>query len=193
MSTPLTVVARLDSPVVEAGRRPLMLDSMLAWARALDGDIPPLTPEYAPDVPLPLATWDEDGQWGWRCSQGAYASQGWTTAQTRRKPATDAMARYARDRKHHLGLGPHKARDTAYEATWIHQITWSLDVTDRAELDRLLARITGIGKLAAHGYGHVTSWDITPGTPGAWRDRPMPSTHPGQRTRPPYWHPTGRF
>lgn len=184
--TALTITARLGSPVVELDRRPLMLDGPLAWAAAqLDGWQPLL--DHVPDTRLPLATWEEDGTYGWCVSQALYDPVAYTSVEVRRKPELTAYARYTRDGRFHSALGPHKARDTTLPATWVRTLTWHAEVTDVPRLRELLDVIHGVGKLAAHGYGRVLSWQVDPGPADGWRDRPMPSTHgPGRAYRPPY-------
>lgn len=190
MITPVVVKAKVDSPIVEATRAPIMLDSLLAYSRALAGDLPPLRRDTEPRVPLPLDTWENDDTWGWKASQATYTVAGYTGVQVRRKPAVDAMARYGNFRKHHLGLGPHKARDTLLEAAWVHELAWCAVTTSVDELTVLLTRINGIGKHATIGYGHVSEWEIHPSdNADGWQDR---GHSPGRRTRPPYWHPVGR-
>ncbi|MFB9776148.1 hypothetical protein [Brevibacterium otitidis] len=190
MTHPVTVTARLDSPVIEAGRWPIMLDSILAYARALTGDLPLLRLDTDPEIPLPLERWEDTTGWGWKVSQAHYRIAGYTTVEIRRKPAVEAMARYGDFKNHHLGLGPHKARDIRREAAWIHEMRWHAIATDVDQLVCLLTRVHGIGKHVSIGFGHVTDWQVSPSTdPAAWQDRGF---KPGQRTRPPYWHPVGR-
>lgn len=190
MSVPLRVAATITSPVVEATRHPIMLDSLLTFARAMDGDLDPLRLDTEPDIPLPLDRWEDGDQWGWKASQARYEVAGYTSAQVRRKPNTEAMAIYGTFAKHHLALGPHKARDTLAEAAWIHRMEWDVIATSPDALMELLLRIGGVGKHVAIGYGHVSRWEVTPSSNDeGWRDRGWKS---GNRHRPPYWHPLGR-
>lgn len=195
MSTPKTITAHLSSAIIDMDR--IMLDGLLSWAyvelaKADGRHVPRITPQFAADFPLPLDRWEEHGTWGWCCSEGSEDVVSWTTVEIRRKPATDAMARYATDRKHHAGLGPMKARDTSLPGRLVRTITWEALVTDEAELERLLAAITCISARWRNGFGRVEKWTIEPSTNmDAWRRRPMPS--PGgvlTPIRPPYWHPT---
>jgi hypothetical protein len=196
MSTPLLVTARLDTPSVGLDRHPLMLDGPLSWAyamHALAHNLPleRVTKLYAPDLPLPLDRWEQDGTWGWCTSRARFTVEAYTAIQIRRKPATQAMARYSPDRKHHAGLGPMKARDTTLQAAWIRRIEWDVLATDPTELAALLQHITHMGERHRNGLGHVTKWTIAPShQPDAWRDRPMPGD--GQPMRAPYWHPSRR-
>ncbi|WP_207781875.1 hypothetical protein [Phytoactinopolyspora limicola] len=193
---PVVVTARLTEPIVDAERHPIMLDGPLAWAAAQLGMAPgPLTPEHAPDMPLPLARWEDgDGVWGWCVSAAIYTPTRHTAVQLRRKPATAAMARYAPDRRHHLALGPHKARDTTLPAVWARYLVWHALTTDINQLADLLKPVTHIGKAHAAGYGRVTTWTVMPAdAPDAWMARPLPD-RAGilQGVRAPYWHPTRR-
>lgn len=187
--TSLAITARLGSPVIELDRRPLMLDGPLAWATAqLDGWTALLS--EIPDLELPLERWDEGDTWGWCVSRAEYEAVVYTSVDVRRKPDLTAFARYTTDRKFHAALGPHKARDVTFAATWVRTLTWQAEVIDQGRLQALLDVITGIGKLAAHGYGRVLTWELTPGREMGWRERPMPSTHgTGRSYRAPYHRP----
>lgn len=188
---PLTVTAHLSSPVLGLDRQPMMLDAPLSWAYAARahgrGDrIPPITDTFAVDFPLPLDRSDVGPDWVWCTSAGVLDVVAWTAVQVRRKPATDAMARYAKDRKHHVGLGPYKARDTTLGAILARSIVWHVNATDRAELEALLVLVTDLGARHRNSFGHVDRWTIEDGhDPDAWRARPMPPEHPA---RAPYWH-----
>lgn len=190
---PLTVTARLSTPIVGVDRHPVMLDAPLAWAYAERAKgrgeaLPPLTASYAADFPLPLERHDAGDTWVWCTSQGRMAIRAWTGVQVRRKPATDAMSRYAPDRKHHAGLGPYKARDTTLSAVLADEIVWEALVTDKDELCDLLGHVVNLGGRHRNDFGHVSEWHIAASaTPDGWRDRPMPPDHPA---RAPYWHPS---
>lgn len=193
--TALTITAHLSTPIVGMDR--LMLDGPLSWAYAelqlqAGRHVPAITPSFAADFPLPLERWEEGGTWGWCCSQGVEDIIQWTTVQIRRKPATDAMTRYTRDRRHHAGLGPLKARDQSIQGRLVRTVTWEALVTDRAELERLLAVVTCVSARWRNGFGRVEKWVVeTSRNPQGWRNRPMP--HPGgipTPVRPPYWHQT---
>lgn len=195
MSQPLVVTAHLSTPVIGVDRAPLMLDAPLAWAYADRahgrGDrIPPITDTLAVDFPLPLARHDVGDTWVWCTSAGVVEIAAWTGVQIRRKPATDAMARFATDRKHHAGLGPYKARDTTLSAVLARTITWECLATDRDDLLDLLGHVVNLGGRHRNDFGHVESWTIAASTrPDGWMDRPMPPEYPA---RAPYWHPTRR-
>lgn len=199
MSTPLVVTATLDTPAVGLIERPVMLDGPLTWAAAQDAHarglpLPPLTHEHAPDMDLPLDWWEQAGTWGWCTSQATLDVTSYTATELRRKPATGPMARYTRDRHHHTGLGPYKARDTLVAAAWVRTATWHVLATDPARLEHLLSLVTHLGRHANIGHGHVASWTIAPDPdPDAWRDRPMPTPGVVGAWRAPYWHPTRRM
>lgn len=195
-TTPLTVTALVDGPTSGLTQRPVILDGPLAWAAAMTTpDIPPITHEHAPDMDLPLARWDECGTWGWCASQATLDIRHHGATELRRKPHTAAMSRYTGERKHHLGLGPHKARDTVLPVEWVHIATWHVLATDQARLEALLTHITHLGSHRAIGLGEVQSWTLAPDpNPQAWRDRPMPTPGaPAQAYRAPYWHPSRRY
>ncbi|MBP7881150.1 MAG: hypothetical protein KAZ70_01805 [Actinomyces sp.] len=181
--TSLYVVAHLAEKTSGIVGRPFMLDGPLAWAEATLGDYPPLTRNHAPEIPLPLEKWEEDREWGWKCSQADYEVAASSVLEIRRKPSDAEFARFTKERKHHHGLGPHKARDLVIPTAHIPKIAWNLECTDQAWLDRLLRAITHLGSHRAIGLGKVSAWTITPGKKDAWRNRPFAAP-----CRPPYWH-----
>lgn len=200
---PLTVVALLDSPVIGLDQ-PTMLDGPLAWAYAQWAHttvpptmLPPLTAGFAADLPLPLARHDVAGTWVWCTSRAKLVTAGHTSVEVRRKPNIAAMARFGRERKFHLGLGPHKARDTTIAASWVTEASWEVVCTDRPFLEVLLGMVTHLGARHRNGHGHVREWRVGPSDlPEGWRDRPMPTSDPGgipYGVRAPYWHPTRHY
>lgn len=190
MST-YTITARLTTAVIEPDRHPIMIDGLLAYAKALDGTHPPITPEHAPTIALPLDKHEADtGAWCWKASAAHYNVERYTTAQIRRKPDTEAMAKYGKFGKHHIGLGPHKAKNITLEAGFIREMSWVIETNEIDEVVELLKRITGIGRGHSSGYGKIESWVVTPGgDPNGWKQRKF---MPGNRLTPPYWHPTER-
>lgn len=196
MSTPLRITATLDTPTAGIEGTPFMLDGPLAWAYAQlapADTLTPMTSTHVDDMPLPLDKWEQLDTWGWAVSRAHYDIQARSHVDIRRKPADPQFARYTTEKRHHHGLGPHKARDTTIQTAIIPTITWDALATDVDELERLLEAITHMGAHRAIGLGHVTAWHITEGQPDAWTDRPMPQ--PGQTAahRPPYWHHTRRI
>lgn len=193
-ANPITVTASLIEPIVDADRAPILLDSILAWAESQRRGLGQLSASQEPvDLMLPLARWQVGDMWGWCASRATYTVTRHTAGQIRRKPATGAMARYTTVGKHHLALGPHKARDTTVEASWVDRLTWRCLATDRPALETLLMSVTHIGRSRNIGYGRVDRWVVEPSTDtDGWADRPLPGDGPARRIRPPYWHPAGR-
>jgi len=196
LGTPLVVTAHLDTPAVGVVEAPVMLDAPLSWAAAVlaqrDGSaLPSMTRDMVMDMDLPLVRWEEHGTWGWCTSQAAVHVRSWTAVELRRKPATGPMARFTQDRRHHTGLGPHKARDTTVAAVLVDTMTWHVLATDRTRLESLLSVVTHVGKHANIGHGHVTRWVVQDDpNPDGWRDRPMPTPGATGAFRAPYWHPS---
>lgn len=189
MTVALTVVANLSTPSIGLDRHAAVLDGPLSWAYAMRAhankkSIPPLTPTSAPDFPLPLAIEARGDDWVWCVSRAHLDIIAWTGVQIRRKPAIEAMARYGREAKHHVALGPYKARDASLNAVYARSVTWHLLSTDEADLADLLGYITHLGARHRNGFGHVSTWQITPcPNPELWRDRPTYG-------RAPYHHPS---
>lgn len=190
MTQPVRITAHLDSLSVGLTETPMMLDGPLSWVWWQLQGSGRIAPGQAPgDAALPLARWVEAGTWGWCVSRAHPQVEAHTAIELRRKPATDAMARYTTDKRFHPGLGPHKARDVTVAAAWVPRVWWDADTTDVDALHALLVDVTHLGAHAAVGYGRVSGWSIEAGVRDGWRDRPMP-TEGGQlqRVRPPYWH-----
>lgn len=195
---PVVVVARLSTPAAGVDTHPLHLDGPASWGAYLayiaehgHGNLPPISGESAVDFSLPLAAWQRDSAWGWCCSRAHYEPQGYTTAAMRRKPAAEAMARYAPDARHHLSAGPMKARDTPLPATLVHTVTWYA-LADPGPLRSLLERVWSLGRLGRHGHGRIARWEVAEHDDrDAWADRVMPDpAGPVQGIRAPYYHPT---
>lgn len=214
---PLTITVTLDEPLVGDLSQPITGDGALAWCAYLEHvedrgrtSLPPMRPGVsALDWDLGLATWtrpvsgpvtDPDSlaagghAWGWACSHHTPVPGALTAVAVRRKPAEQPMGRYTRERRHHLGAGPHKARDTIHPAAWVGDIVWHA----LGDLDRvagLLARLTHIGRLGRHGYGRVARIHVERGGDrDGWRARTLPT--PGGRPdgiRAPYHHDTRRM
>lgn len=183
--TSLKVTAHLIERTSGIVGREFLLDGPLAWAEATrpDSAYPTITREHAPEILLPLEKWEQNGLWGWKNSRAHYQVQAHTMLEIRKKPADAELVRFTKEKKNHHALGPHKARDIAIPIAIIPSISWEIECADEDWLRLLLDRITHLGSHRAIGLGQVTHWEIEPGTPGAWADRPM--TLP---TRPPYWH-----
>lgn len=197
--TALRVTAVLDSTAVIPGGI-FGLDAPLSWGwiqrrKERREPAPPLTATFAPDLPLPLARHDLADTWIWRTSRAHWEIAQQITINVRRKPATAAMARYGKDRKHHAGLGPYKARDAILPGVAAREVWWDADVTDPDELADLLRHITHLGPRHRNGFGHVAEWRVDPGDADGWADRPMPTkTSPiTEGIRSPYWHPSRAY
>lgn len=193
--TAATVTAWLAEPVLN-WRDDIMLDGPLAWAAwrqavAAGLELPPMTPTHATDFDLPLQTWarpqvapdhhpqllDGDGRiWGW-CTSVAIPSAdiALSGVAIRRRPATDQMTRWSTDRRHHIGLGPMKARNITHPAGFAPALHWDIDTTDPDRVMELLALVTNIGRATRHGHGRVLRWEIGDGPEGGWSHRPMPN------------------
>jgi hypothetical protein len=207
------VTARLAEPVVGLAEQLAPLDGPASWGAYLTSQearvpLPPLTAEWAVDFALPLATWttpctrpdpdprllaaDGSSVWGWACSRALYQVDAHTAVQVRRKPATREMAHYTREKKHHSGLGPFKARDVTLPAVLAREVYWHA-LAQPDQLRALLARVTHLGRHTRHGHGRVLAWDVVADEEAreGWRQRPLPI--PGgrpERIRAPYWHHT---
>lgn len=174
------------------------LDGALAWAcaqRAMERgeELEPISDDHAPDFPLPLEKWEQDGVWGWKVSAPIFDTSHYSATEIRRRPATGAMALFTKAKDHHSGLGPTKAGNTTLSTTYHRKISWHATITNEDELRSLLGIVTNLGARHRNGFGKVAEWEITPGPAGGWKQRPLPDPH-GQpmRTRAPYWHPTER-
>lgn len=188
MSTPLHVVATLDTASCGVEGNPLPLDGILAWAVHAQEHDPTPPRGHVRDFPLPVGEWESCGTWGWKTSRAHPHILARTSLQVRRKPPDWPLARYTKEKKNHHGLDAWKARDLTIPAALIDRIDWDADATDPDQVADLLNTITHIGAHRAYGCGHVTGWTITESDdPDAWKDRPMPKPGQAGRYRPPYW------
>lgn len=209
--SPMLVTAHMADPVVAMATHPAHLDGPLSWAAAESAiaagvRLPPLLPEWAPDLVLPLAQWtapypddtdprlraaDPTRVWGWACSAAIYTPDLHTKVEVRRRPATAEMARYSTARSQHLGLGPHKARQVTHPAEMVRRIDWYA-LGDIDQVADLLTHVTHLGRIVRHGHGRILRWTVERHQDrDAWKSRSWP--HPdGTRgaIRAPYWHHT---
>lgn len=179
----MRITAHLEGSCAGIAGQPFMLDGPLTWAEAVTGDYPPLTRDHAPEIPIPLDTWEHDNIWGYKTSQAHYETISYGTLEIRRKPSDREYSRYTKDRKNHHALGPYKARDLAIETAIIPEIWWDIQTSNLPRVKELLQLVTHLGSHRAIGLGKVTRWEYADGPEDGWRDRPytLPS-------RPPYWH-----
>ncbi len=210
---PLRVVAHLAEPVVALAEHAAPLDGPLSWgayvaATAAGLVLPPLTRDQVVDFRLPLAVWAAPAPvgavvdplllgagglvWGWRCSRAQYEAAEHTSVDVRRKPPTGEMGRFTGERKHHVGLGPFKARAVALPAVTARMVWWHA-LGDADGVRDLLTHVTHLGRHARHGHGRVLRWEVQadPDAAEGWRERPFPRE--GGRLEPvraPYWHPS---
>lgn len=211
---PVVVTAVLAAPVAGLASAPCHLDgpasfgALLAWQDGHGLASLPAIGDAPADFALPLAMWTApapDGAhpsaltaaglaWGWACSRALYDDGGRQVLRVRKKPATDAAARYCAAARWDIGAGPLKARDTPRDTVLTRQVTWHA-LADRDALAALLARVHGIGALTRQGNGTVLSWQVVPGgSRDAWRDRVMPQAGGlPAGIRAPYWHPSRRM
>lgn len=213
---PVRVTARLADPIVGWAEQPAALDGPVSWGAYLAAveagvQLPPIGPEWAVDFALPIATWTRpipagaapdprllaaDGTvWGWACSRAQYAADAHTSVDIRRKPPAREMAQFTQEKKHHLGLGPFKARSVALPAVDVREVHWYA-LARPTELQPLLARVTHLGRHTRHGHGRVLDWDVTEdqGAVEGWAERSFPVA--GGRpdaVRAPYWHASRRL
>lgn len=214
--TPVRVSARMAEPVVSFAQHPGALDGPAQYgaytaATEAGAELPALSARWAVDFVMPVAAWcappsraDVDARllaadgvavWGWACSRAVYDIDVDSVAQVRRRPAVREMARYAPDRKHHAGLGPMKARDTVYPATFSREVTW-FALADPDGLLALLRRVTHLGAGRAAGNGRVLGWRVESDESAGvrWRERPLPDVHGVPAAiRAPCWHPSRRM
>lgn len=179
----MRVTAHLEGSCAGIVGQPFMLDGPLAWAEAVTGNYSPITKGHAPEIPVPLETWEKNGLWGHKTSRAHYDVTAYGSLEIRRKPSDREYSRYTKDRKNHHALGPYKARDLVIETAIIPEIWWDIEPTDAEKLETLLQLITHLGSHRAIGLGKVTHWELADGPENGWEDRPF--TLP---TRPPYWH-----
>ncbi|KMY23301.1 hypothetical protein ACU19_04825 [Actinobaculum suis] len=196
MSKPLRITAILGTPVAGVVTRPFMLDGPLSWVWWAESENfqPALDPNTAPgDADLPLEKWEKHGTWGWCTSEAVYEVTRRTQMEIRRPPADREFARFTKDKKHHHGMGPMKARDTVIPLSVIPKMVWEVLATDPDEVMRLCEQVTHLGGHRARDCGRVESWEFdTPATATGWERRPFPKPGSTGVYRAPYSHPLRR-
>lgn len=180
---------------------PLTLDGILAAAVCrwhVHGE-PPRRDEEPFEIPLPLAKWHIDGQWGWRAS--ALFPEGDT--------AEGLEYWRQRCRQHRIELttgspnltnGPYREWNMPLPLLLSHRMV-AYAVGDIHRVRRELRRsIKYLGKKRAHGRGAITAidvdraaedWSLVYGEKTT-RWLPTPGGRRLVRPRPPYWNIVGR-
>lgn len=194
---PLLVTAQLAEPIV-GWRDDQTLDGPLSWGAYLEyvdehgNDLPPMNRLWAVDFDLPVARWTAplpddattdprlltaDGAvWGW-CTSAPVTDRevAMSGVWVRRKPALEDMSRWSDAKRHHIGLGPLKARNVLHPAGFASEITWSV-LGDEGGVRDLLTRVTHLGRLTRAGNGRVLQWSVRQGgSRDGWTNRPMPA------------------
>jgi CRISPR type IV-associated protein Csf3 len=209
--TPLRVAAHVGEPIAGWDAHRGHLDGPLSWGALVAWEevhgrhsLPPMSPDSAADFALPLATWTRPAPgpvhplaatcagdvWGWACSSAHYDVAAQTKVEIRRKPAAEAMARWTKERKHHISAGPLKARDGLVPAVVTSRVEWWC-LGEPDAIRNLLDRVTHLGRHTRHGNGRVLSWEIAEDNAAReqWRQRvfPDPAGAP-DAIRAPYHH-----
>ncbi len=213
---PLRITAMMAEPIAGWDAHGGHLDGPLSWGAFLAYEathgrhsLPAMGPDSAVDFALPLATWTRPAPdsvhplainaaeevWGWACSAARYETTAMTKIEVRRKPAAEAMARWTKDRKHHIATGPLKARDGVVPAIVTPEIVWwALGAPDM--IRDILARVTHLGRHTRHGHGRVLSWDVTVDEAARerWQRRVWPDpAGASEGIRAPYHHPSRKM
>lgn len=210
---PFTVTIRLCSPIAVADAMPLRLDGLLMGALGCamgsahpDGWVDPAE-VYA--APLPLARVEAGGTW-WYAASALPLSGPEVLHHRNRRPPVDEAERLTRVKSLNVAAGCDKALRVPY---WTRPEMMTLRFTgvgDIAEVARILAHLTSVGKHGNAGHGWIRWHDgieVTEGGPAldAYRSpevRPVPvaslarapaGRHAirSQPVRPPYWSKVG--
>lgn len=217
--TPVRVEAAMVEAVIGLPSDPMHLDGPLAWGAYQDAlhvadpgtlRLPPMG-EWAHDFALPLATWvrpctrpDPDPRllaadgvsvWGWACSRAEYRILRHTAAHVRRRPPVDEMAYWTDAARYHPGLGPRRAANLQHQGAQVDGLRWWA-LADPERLQKLLDRVTNVGRLVRHGWGRVQSWTVVVDESALvrWHDRWMPADGGVPQTvRAPYHHDSRRM
>lgn len=180
---PLWVIIELERPLA-LGTRPMHLDGLLSFARveqaAEDGETDPWALQH--DLPLERYT-SPSGQWCFKASLLAPcpASEPFTVLLTGRIEA----ARVVQDRETVLDTGRTTKINPAggyfkgsifnQSVQWVDRLVASA-VGEKAEIERLMQRITAVGRRRNIGFGAVRSVTVLPSSDEeAWSWRTLPS------------------
>lgn len=207
---PLSITAHLSEPIA-GWREDIGIDGPLSFAAMLEfidehGNVlPPKNQKWALDFEIPIAKWaiplpngisadprllTQDGQvWGWCVSDPQYEEAFPQVVDVRRKPAIEEMSRWSRANRHHIGFGPHKARNVPHNAAFVRSITWYV-LGEQEGIERLLKRVKALGRLSRAGNGRVMKWVVEPcDDQNAWKQRCFPADQGVDLpVRAPAWH-----
>jgi hypothetical protein len=192
---PLVVRAHLAEPVVNFHPEttfdgPLSFGAYAQYIAQYGDDLPARNSDWALDFDLPLARiatvpvegadrrlCTPDGRvWVWASSRVSFAEPSiHTRVEVRRKPATEQMSTWSKAKRHHVGLGPLKARNAVHPAVVTPWVEWRV-LGDPDEIRKLLGFVTHLGRLHSHGYGRVLRWEVEEDSSGqAWKSRALPA------------------
>lgn len=180
----LRVTVRMAKPIC-ALRGGIHLDGIMAagayqmLTREEKESLPPITSEWAVDLPLPLQKWERtcliprgvhpnlyekvgetsDGRtigvlWGWCASLACVTWAFEALEPMRKRPVIDMAIRHSSDTRMETASGPFKAQDKKFPMRYAHELTWYC-VGDKAEVERVLSFVTHIGRGNGHGWGAI--------------------------------------
>lgn len=192
---PFRVAFHFVTPV-RAPDAPIHLDALLAWAAvdAAGGDL-------SAQEDLPLARHETDSGWVWKASRLVFRDiHGRGVMPSirafRMGEWADERGRYyagGRENKFKSGTGPYKAYMFSHPLLVAGRAeAWGIG--DRIEIERLLLRVSHIGKLRRLDLGRISAFQVglCEEAERLWRLRVMPEPADGYRRvvsplRAPYW------
>jgi CRISPR type IV-associated protein Csf3 len=115
------------------------------------------------EAEMPLQRAEIGGEWYWACSSPCYSYATETTDKFRKRwaPGIDSPEPNWGKRKAtwNNSAGGEKSYDLPLYLRVTDALTWYA-VGDKAGIETLLQRCTGVGKKRAHGHGQVTHWEV---------------------------------
>jgi len=155
-----SVTATLRGAMADPGH-PIHLDGLLVWAKSQELGLSPFVPGESDDVEIPIV---KCGLGIYQASSAMFEVVGRGRRYLNRKYPLEESFRLAEEKGGSINIGngatkiTHKPSPIVFLADG--KMKWWASVTAIDEVERLLERVSNIGRLSGHGYGKIVSWSV---------------------------------